>query len=1105
MASNPLLPINTQSWSYHLTSGADFSSANYRSTISTAELDLSATTRDKGSLLLGKNYGNAANLATESSALNRTTNSAINGRFQVIRTGSGDIEINSARNTYLLNQFATIYSAGTLLSEPTKVQTSGDFIIPYLTNAAGGHPSQGSLGAIQQRYFVQYSLAGGNVSITAGEDIARMTRDVNSTTGGKLINDSSRQLPNNWLDRRGSIDSTTGESGAIGVGKLNGTSSQDLTDPNASTTWWVDFSNFFEGVGTLGGGNILLSAGHDVKNIDALAPTNARMAGGKPDTSKMVELGGGDITVVAARNIDGGVYYVERGKGALTAGKDITTNNTRSPSLGILQSLTNPDINPDSNTWLPTTLFVGKGGFDIQSAGDLLLGPSVNSFLQPQGINNKYWYKTYFNTFADDSYISATSLGGTITIRTESTLPNSSTEQSILSSWYLSQYDLGKSSSPSNVQPWLRLAETKVVPFETVSGLMAPTLKAYSLGGSINIAGSITLYPSRTGQLELVAKNSIIGLQPTGLGTDRVQRWVASSINVSDTDPNSLPRITTPYSYFQVVGRTASAQILTDDGLGAGFLDSIKSRFDETGSTTGVLQDKQQLHTPAGLHKNDDQPLRIYAAGGNIEGIKLFSPKESKIIAGRDIGDISLYIQNLLTSDVSVVSAGRDLVLYSPNTVSRAAANASISSNPAISLTPQAGDIQIAGPGNLEVLAGRNLDLGLGAGNPDGTGSGITSVGNGRNPYLSVGGADLVVAAGIGPATNLAGSALKWAAFINDFVNTPDGLKLVEEADPGADFATLTPEQQANVALQVFYLILRNAGRDHTARKSDADVTYTNGYAAIESLFGKGPWAGEILTQGRDIRTRSGGDIRIIAPGGSLTLANTTLGNPLTPPGIVTESGGKISIFTDQNVDIGIGRIFTLRGGDQVIWSTNGDIAAGSSSRTVSAAPPTRVIIDPQSAAVQTDLAGLATGGGIGALASVAGVEPANIDLIAPTGQIDAGDAGISATGNINVAAVTVVNAGNISAGETSTGAPAAASAPSVTTVTSASNSTAASTAAASETAAKQGSQEVKAADETLSLITVEVIGYGGGGGTEDEEDKDKDKDKKAAGGDSAI
>ena len=64
-------------------------------------------------------------------------------------------------------------------------------------------------------------------------------------------------------------------------------------------------------------------------------------------------------------------------------------------------------------------------------------------------------------------------------------------------------------------------------------------------------------------------------------------------------------------------------------------------------------------------------------------------------------------------------------------------------------------------------------------------------------------------------------------------------------------------------------------------------------------------------------------------------------------------------------------------------------------------APPTRVLIDPQSGAVQTDLAGLATGGGIGVLATVAGVAPGNVDLIAPVGVVDAGDAGIRSSGNL--------------------------------------------------------------------------------------------------------
>jgi hypothetical protein len=210
MERNELLPANFQSWSYRITSGADFSSADFRSVLSDSELETG-----KGSFRLGKNYGNAA---TYGSGTNHTTARSIAGRYQVLRTGSGDISIHSGRDIHILNQFASIYSAGTVVSDPTNVINSGDFVVPLLLSSNGRHPTQGSLlGAVQQQYYVQYSMAGGNVSLTAAGDIARKTRDTNSATGGNLIDDSSRQLPNNWLYRRGYIDPITGKSGEAGV------------------------------------------------------------------------------------------------------------------------------------------------------------------------------------------------------------------------------------------------------------------------------------------------------------------------------------------------------------------------------------------------------------------------------------------------------------------------------------------------------------------------------------------------------------------------------------------------------------------------------------------------------------------------------------------------------------------------------------------------------------------------------------------------------------------------------------------------------------------------------------------------------------------------
>jgi hypothetical protein len=223
--------------------------------------------------------------------------------------------------------------------------------------------------------------------------------------------------------------------------------------------------------------------------------------------------------------------------------------------------------------------------------------------------------------------------------------------------------------------------------------------------------------------------------------------------------------------------------------------------------------------------------------------------------------------------------------------------------------------------------------------------------------------------------------------------------------------------------------------------------------------------------------------VSLFAPGGKLAVGFDVTGAQAADQGILTEAGGNIAIFTNGNIDVGTSRIFTLRGGDITIWSSAGDIAAGAAAKTVQAAPPTRVIIDPQSADVATDLAGLATGGGIGVLATVADVEPGDVDLIAPKGKIDAGDAGIRSAGNLNVAAVQVLNAENIQVTGNSAGTPAAATvaAPNLGALTAAASTTGATTQAASEMAKPAAQAEAKPTEETPSIVTVEVLGYGGG------------------------
>lgn len=1073
IAHNPLLPANSQSWSYRFTAGSDLSAASFRNVTA-----LNSLTPGKGNLQLGKNAGGA----TATGGTNALTASIIGNNFQVIRTGSGDIDINTARSLQLLNIFSSIYTAGTQVADPTAVFASGDFVTPTINP----NVAQTGLGAAQQNYPAQYSMAGGNITIAAGHNSERKTRN-----NSGLIDDSSRQLPNNWLNRRSYIGSD-GEFGAIRIG--SGLSS--TTDPAASTTWWVDFSNFFHSVGALGGGNITLTAANDFLNTDAAIPTNARAPRGRPNAATLVELGGGDLRVSAGNDISGGIFYVERGTGTLLADGAVTTNGTRSPSNGLIGNLNNPTTAIlDPRTWMPTTLFLGKSSFDVQAAGDVLLGPAANPFLLPQGTNNRFWYKTHFSTYSADASVTALSLGGDVTLRNAAILPGQSQASPLLRIWNETQLLFtGTASSTSLTQPWLRLAETDLSPFAPVWALAPPSISLTSFSGDLNLVGNLTAFPSPIGQLELIAAGSLAALQPTGISNTLIngqasRAWTSSIINLSDADPRSVPSPLLPLTTGNPSASGATFGVTTAPD----FMFSLAALLIESGSYTGAdsfLQTRQSRHTGGGLHPANADPVRIHSIDGDISGLTLFTAKPAWITAGRDITDIAFYLQNTVPGHLSIVSAARDIIAANPFSVLRTAANF-VGNALSSGQVPLPGDIQIAGSGSLNVLAGRNLDLGAGSSLPDGTGGGISSIGNFRNPFLGSQGADITALAGIGPATSLASSLVATQVFVQDVASSPEGIERIKQILPGADISMLTPDKLAALAIELFFGSLRDAGRDFNNPESPDFGTYTKGFAAIELLLGEDPeaWEGEILARARDIRTRSGGDIRILAPGGGLALANTTLGNPLAPPGVITESGGSISIFTDQSVDIGVGRIFTLRGGDAVIWSTKGDIAAGSSSRTVQSAPPTRVVIDPQNASVQTDLAGLATGGGIGVLATVMGVEPGDVDLIAPAGIIDAGDAGIRVSGNINLAAVQVVNAGNISAGGTSTGGNASVAAPSVSTVTTASNSAAATTTAAATPEKETREENPEEVATQLSIFNVVVIGYGGGEALEDEDE----------------
>jgi filamentous hemagglutinin len=1047
------------SWSYQLTAGADFSAADPNRVDSAGYL---ASNHLGGSVQLGLG---APALPT---ATNGNTESIVPQYYQVIRTGTGNIGISAGQDVQILDPLATIYTAG------TQAAALANFALP---NLAYQSPTLGS--NLTPIYQASYSQSGGNVTISAQDDIGDFLMD----GSGDLTADSTLELPTNWLFRQGFV-----QNGLFAATHANG--------PIAATSWWVDFSNFFEGIAALGGGNVSLVAGHDVSNVDAAVPTNARMPGATPNASALVELGGGDLLVQAGNDISGGVYYVERGQGVLEAGGTIHSNSTRATlSQSNMSQL--GQMPADSTTWLPTTLFLGQGSFDVAAEGSVLLGPVANPFLLPQSLYNSFYNKTYFSTYAPTDSVDASSLTGSVTLKDNVVDADGNYYEGAgsLTSWY-ENIQLKASGTYVASQPWLAVVETSIVPFDPAAALLPPTLRATAFSGDIDIVGGLVLSPAAQGTINLAAAGAINGFQPNAVddpgevaSSYNLIDWGSSTINLSDADPASIPSVVSPLSFPAPASGFDGA---TWAGTRSSVFATFASLFAETGVTNSVLQTKDALHSPGLLHADDPNPVRLYADTGDISGLTLYSGKFAQIIAGQDITDISFYIQNDEADDITVVSAGRDLIAYDPDSALRLDAqapgndlfdqNSSYPEGQTIG-APTNGDLQINGPGTLEALAGRNFDLGVGASNGDGTGAGITSVGNQRDPYLPFAGADVVAGAGLnGPPD--------YAAFIAQFL-APGSAHSQYLADLGpllgldgaggaqiwAAFNQLPVDRQDVLALNVFYLVLRDAGRDHN--NGSVDGGYATGFAAIATLFPGNQWQGDISLTSREIKTENGGNISLLAPGGQLTVGFDIAGNQPVDQGILTDDGGNISIFAQNSVNVGTSRIFTLGGGNEIIWSSDGNIGAGASSKTVQSAPPTRVVIDPQSADVQTDLSGLATGGGIGVLETVVGAQASDVDLIAPNGIVDAGDAGIRASGNLNIAAAQILNAGNIQVGGKSSGVPTA-TAPNLAGLASASSAAGAANNAESQVANQQQNQAQQNVQDIPSIVTVEVLGYGG-------------------------
>jgi hypothetical protein len=232
--------------------------------------------------------------------------------------------------------------------------------------------------------------------------------------------------------------------------------------------------------------------------------------------------------------------------------------------------------------------------------------------------------------------------------------------------------------------------------------------------------------------------------------------------------------------------------------------------------------------------------------------------------------------------------------------------------------------------------------------------------------------------------------------------------------------------------------------------------------------------AGSAVIFDAGIATLRGGTIQTLTPGGPVILGAGVAVAPGANTGIITYAGGDIQMLSSGSVLLGQSRIFTEFGGSIQIWSEHGDINAGIGAKTTVVYQPPDITYDSFGAIEQSPTAPT-SGAGIATLDIIAGSTVGDVDLVAPEGVIDAGEAGIRVSGNLTLAARAVLNAANIEVGGKSTGIPVVA-APNLGAVEAAAAAAGAATAIASNAAQQQQSQRAQAANST---ITVEIIGYG--------------------------
>lgn len=1087
------------SWSYNLTAGADVSSANPNARVPLA--------RGTGDVIVDKHGSYNQSLLTD-----RFTNASVTVYIPtMVRTGTGSIAIAAARDVILQDTLApgVIYAAGVnteKLADPSYgLQTINGVSSLIAGNAAGffeprilAYGNNEAEHAPELYYGPPTAAAfperGGDVVIDAQQDIKG-----NTTVGNKVL-----QYYQPWLLSDTGVTPGSNFS-ALGAGVFAPSSTQIASQ----TAWWIQYGSFQQGF-LSAGGNVSVTAGHDLVDVSVSLPTTGRVSGGLSANSLPVThlYGSGNMVVRAGGDILGGSFYEGSGHASIVAGGDIGQNGDNSTvSRYASSALKLPDV---------PLLAVDTGQIAMTAGGAITMAGVVNPAAlhaqQPSKANpldtGNIQSPLYMDTYGPDSAVRVLAKSGDLTIT-------------------IAPPTIGTNYVQAAPATYPASFEAVALQGDLITTGIAEITKV--AGSTLQMPG-IVLSPSLHGSYELLAQGSIdltFGYPTDGTELGNPRPFISAG-------PSLIDAAFDPFRPNSGNNERFSRAILAHESDVADGLDAIARIYAATGDITG---------TGHYGNRTPGDNLNVY------QHIEINRP--TKVYAGRDLKDLNIIVQNIHTGDVSTIEAGRNIAYTGFN---------------------NGGGLQVAGPGFLLVQAGGDIGPFLPAAHDNATEApvqeGIVSVGNSSpTPVGNIYVASTTGAGGgsvgiynqslLGPANNPRRNAAltdaagtKQGADIITMFGTKFGVDYAAVAasyiDPAnassvkhnyvsdlrsflsrigkpasdsdsdasvfAAFQGLSTDLQRVFIDQVFFAELKAVGID---QKGGTSSDTQRGYRMIETMFparlgytanvlGSGSNGASQLVKTGDmnllhatVQTQLGGDISMFGPGGNIIVgslaAEPNSALKLRDIGILTLGGGAINTFTDESVLVNSSRVLTTQGGDILMWSSNGNLDAGRGSKTTLSAPALQVLYD-QDDYQSIDLGGFVTGAGIGTLQASSKAAASQLYLLAPRGTIDFGTAGVRASGSAVFVAPVIANASNFQVQGSTTGIPTV-SVPNIGALTAGSN-TAGAAAKTAETPTATGARRQG------SIWIVEVIGYGGGDGQDDQAGDKKESDTTPSGND---